>query len=58
MKILIAEDDNFLASAYRVKLKKGGHEVKLAYDGNELFAHLKNCPVEGVMALSTGFFTT
>jgi DNA-binding response OmpR family regulator len=35
MKVLIAEDDKFLASAYRVKLNKLGFEVKVAVDGIE-----------------------
>jgi DNA-binding response OmpR family regulator len=35
-KILVAEDDKFLASAYKVKLKKAGYEVKIVFDGNEL----------------------
>jgi DNA-binding response OmpR family regulator len=34
-KVLIVEDDNFLANAYRVKLTKSGFEVKMARDGNE-----------------------
>jgi len=34
-KILIAEDDKFLANALRVKLTKSGFEVKNAYDGDE-----------------------
>lgn len=34
-KILVAEDDKFLASAYRVKLSKAGFEIKLATDGQE-----------------------
>lgn len=34
-KILIVEDDNFLANAYRVKLTKAGFEVKNAFDGIE-----------------------
>lgn len=34
-KILVVEDDNFLASAYRVKLTKAGFEVKNALDGEE-----------------------
>ncbi|HSW87939.1 MAG TPA: response regulator [Candidatus Saccharimonadales bacterium] len=40
-KILIAEDDKFLASAYRVKLTKAGFEVQIASDGNEAIALLK-----------------
>jgi DNA-binding response OmpR family regulator len=35
MKILVAEDDKFLANAYRVKLSKAGFEVKLTSDGDE-----------------------
>lgn len=34
-KILIAEDDKFLANAYRLKLSKFGYEVILTYDGEE-----------------------
>ncbi len=34
-KILVAEDDKFLASAYRVKLTKANYEVKLVFDGDE-----------------------
>ena len=34
-KILIAEDDFFLANAYRVKFTKVGFEVKIARDGQE-----------------------
>lgn len=35
-KILIAEDDMFLANAYRVRLLKGGYEIKIAGDGAEM----------------------
>lgn len=34
-KILVVEDDTFLANAYRVKLEKAGFEVKNTYDGQE-----------------------
>lgn len=34
-KILIAEDDTFLAAAYRLKLAKSGFDVKLVKDGQE-----------------------
>jgi len=34
-KILIAEDDKFLASAYRVKLSKAQYEVKTVSNGDE-----------------------
>lgn len=34
-KILVAEDDKFLASAYRMKLSKANYEVKIVSDGEE-----------------------
>lgn len=34
-KILVVEDDRFLASAFRAKLVKSGFEVRIAYDGVE-----------------------
>lgn len=34
-KILVAEDDQFLSNAYRVKLTKSGFDVKIATDGDE-----------------------
>ncbi|MEI6690567.1 MAG: response regulator [bacterium] len=34
-KILIAEDDQFLANAYRVKFEKSNYTVKLVFDGEE-----------------------
>jgi two-component system, OmpR family, alkaline phosphatase synthesis response regulator PhoP len=40
-KVLIAEDDKFLASAYRLKLVKEGFEVKVAGDGVEALEMLK-----------------
>lgn len=39
-KILVVEDDKFLANAYRVKLTKAQFEVKLTYDGEEAFRAL------------------
>ena len=35
IKILIAEDDKFLANAYMMKLKSLDMDIKLAYDGVE-----------------------
>lgn len=35
-KILIAEDDIFLSSAYKVKLTKAGFEFQFAADGDEV----------------------
>lgn len=40
-KILIAEDDKFLSSAYRLKLTKAGFEVQIAGDGSELLKTLE-----------------
>ncbi len=40
-KILIVEDDNFLANAYRVKLSKAGFDIKNAYDGVEALSLLQ-----------------
>lgn len=34
-KILIVEDDKYLANAHRVKLSKSGYETMIAYDGEE-----------------------
>jgi two-component system, OmpR family, response regulator VicR len=34
-KILVAEDDKYLNTAYRLKLTKAGFEVRLASDGEE-----------------------
>lgn len=40
-KILVAEDDKFLANAYRIKLQKSGYEVKITTDGQETIDVLK-----------------
>ena len=40
-KILVVEDDNYLANAYRVKLSKAGFEVKNAFDGIETLGILQ-----------------
>lgn len=40
-KILIAEDDKFIANAYRVKLTKEGFDIQIASDGEEVFEMLK-----------------
>jgi DNA-binding response OmpR family regulator len=39
-KILIGEDDDFLAMAYKVKLVKADFEVQIARDGNEIISML------------------
>ena len=41
-KILIAEDDKFLANAYRLKFTKSGFTVKLAIDGEEAIKELES----------------
>lgn len=40
-KILIAEDDKFLANAYRVKFEKEQFEVVIVFDGEEAISVLK-----------------
>lgn len=40
-KILVVEDDKYLASAYRVKLLKMAFDVRTAADGEEALAVLK-----------------
>ncbi len=40
-KILIAEDDTFIANALRIKLTKSGYEVKMTVDGEEALSALK-----------------
>lgn len=41
-KILVVEDEAFLANIYKVKLEKEGYDVKIAYDGVEAFEILKD----------------
>lgn len=41
-KILVAEDDKFLANAYRVKLERDGYEVTSVYDGEEVIKTLES----------------
>ncbi len=40
-KILIAEDDTFLANAYRMKLSKSGFDIKIVIDGAEAIKEVK-----------------
>jgi DNA-binding response OmpR family regulator len=40
-KILVAEDDKFLANAYRVKLTKEGFNIQLASNGEEVLKTLQ-----------------
>ncbi|HDQ88818.1 MAG TPA: response regulator [candidate division WWE3 bacterium] len=39
-KIIIAEDDKFLANAYRLKLEKEGFEIEIVANGKELIAKI------------------
>jgi len=39
---LVVEDDKFLVAAYKVKLEKLGWEVRIAMDGEEALAVLKD----------------
>lgn len=41
-KILVGEDDTFLASAYKVKLEGAGFIVAIANDGNEVLTIADN----------------
>lgn len=41
-KVLIVEDEKFLATAYEAKLKKAGYEIQIAYDGGQVLEILKN----------------
>ncbi len=40
-KVLVAEDDPFLLKVYETKMVKAGFEVKIAHDGEEVFAILQ-----------------
>lgn len=42
LKILVVEDEKVLNSAYQTILEKTGHEVGVAYDGNEALAVLND----------------
>lgn len=52
IKVLVAEDDKFLASAYRVKLTKSGFDVKIAGDGEDALSEMKaNTPQAVILDL-------
>lgn len=50
-KIIVAEDDKFLANAYRVKLTKAGFEVHMASDGQEVIDLLSKPIVPDILIL-------
>jgi DNA-binding response OmpR family regulator len=60
--ILVAEDDKFLANAYRVKLTKAGFEPHIARDGQEAIDALQSLKpdlilLDLVMPVKDGFAT-
>jgi len=61
-KILIAEDDKFLSSAYKLKLGKSGFDVQVGGNGNEVMTLLKTflpdlILLDLVMPIKDGFLT-
>lgn len=61
-KILVVEDDKFLASAYRIKLTKAGFEIQLAFDGNDALTRLETYTpdlilLDLIMPVKDGFTT-
>lgn len=62
IKIYVAEDDAFLATAYKTSLVKAGYDVTVANDGNDLLGHLKKglpdlILLDLVMPVKDGFET-
>lgn len=49
MKILIAEDEKILIEIYSSFLKKAGHEVEVATDGNQTLYRMKNSKPDVVL---------
>lgn len=61
-KVLIAEDDRFIASAYRVKLTKAGYDVLVVGDGVEAIKNARDFKpdiiiLDLVMPIKDGFAT-
>jgi len=59
-RIMIAEDDQFLANAYRVKLERENFEVSIVYQGKELLDKVEDFKphlilLDLVMPLMDGF---
>ncbi len=40
-KVIVVEDDQFLANAYRIKFEKDNLEVKISMDGEEALETIK-----------------
>lgn len=60
-KILIVEDDQFLADAYQSKLDKGDFDIEIAMDGQEAMEKIKNSPpdlivLDLIMPKKDGYF--
>jgi DNA-binding response OmpR family regulator len=49
--ILIAEDDDFLAKAYRIKLTNLGYKVVIVGNGEEVLSYLKENPPPNLIIL-------
>ncbi len=49
--ILIAEDDKFLSSAYKLKFGKAGWETTIVHDGTDVIEYLKSDKVPKVILL-------
>ncbi|MDQ3123699.1 MAG: response regulator [bacterium] len=49
MKILVVEDEKVLNSAYQTILEKTGHDVKVAYDGEEALTVLEKFDPEVIL---------
>lgn len=61
-KILVAEDDKFLANAYRIKLTKAGFDVLVVSDGQEAINALAGFDadliiLDLIMPVKDGFIT-
>lgn len=61
-KVLVVEDDKFLANAYRLKLTKIGFDIKMASDGKEAIEVLKTFTpdiiiLDLIMPIQDGFTT-
>jgi DNA-binding response OmpR family regulator len=61
-KILIAEDDKYLASAYKLKLEREGYTIQIAEDGQETLNSLDSFKpdliiLDIMMPVKDGFIT-
>lgn len=61
-KVMVAEDDKFLAGAYKVKLAKAGFDVLVVSDGEEVISQLETFKpdlilLDLIMPVKDGFTT-